>query len=40
MRLVDFYYDIKGPLCDIVIEAAEEWARITGWQMAASSALG
>lgn len=37
---VDFYYDIKDPLCDIVIEAAEEWARITGWQIAASSAVG
>jgi GrpB-like predicted nucleotidyltransferase (UPF0157 family) len=30
---VDFYYDIKDPLCDIVIEAAEDWARVTGWQM-------
>jgi GrpB-like predicted nucleotidyltransferase (UPF0157 family) len=31
---VDFYYDIKDPLCDIVIDAAEDWARVTGWQMA------
>ena len=30
---VDFYYDIKDPLCDIVIDAAEDWARTTGWQM-------
>jgi Uncharacterized conserved protein len=30
---VEFYYDIKDPLCDIVIDAAEEWARVTGWQM-------
>lgn len=30
---VEFYYDIKDPLCDIVIEAAEDWARATGWQM-------
>lgn len=37
---VDFYYDIKDPLCDIVIEAAEEWARVTGWQITASSAVG
>ncbi len=32
----DFYYDIKDPLCDIVIDAAEDWARVTGWQMALS----
>ncbi len=30
---VDFYYDIKDPLCDIVIEAAEEWVQITGWKI-------
>lgn len=35
---VDFYYDIKDPLCDIVIDAAEDWARVTSWQMAASDA--
>jgi GrpB-like predicted nucleotidyltransferase (UPF0157 family) len=29
---VDFYYDIKDPLCDIVIDAAEEWAQVTNWQ--------
>lgn len=28
---VYFYYDIKDPLCDIVIDAAEDWARQTGW---------
>ena len=33
---VDFYYDIKDPLCDIVIDAAEDWAQATGWQMGAS----
>src|SRR5579859_810056 len=32
----DFYYDIKDPLCDIVIDAAEDWARTTGWQMGPS----
>jgi GrpB-like predicted nucleotidyltransferase (UPF0157 family) len=37
---VEFYYNIKDPLCDIVIEAAEEWARITGWHIAAPSVLG
>ncbi|GCE07145.1 hypothetical protein KDAU_44740 [Dictyobacter aurantiacus] len=30
---VEFYYDVKDPLCDIVIEAAEEWAQTTGWRM-------
>lgn len=33
---VDFYYDIKDPLCDIVIDAAEDWVRTTGWQMGPS----
>lgn len=33
---VEFYYDIKDPLCDIVIEAAEDWARHTHWQMGPS----
>jgi GrpB-like predicted nucleotidyltransferase (UPF0157 family) len=33
---VDFYYEIKDPLCDIVIDAAEDWARTTGWQMGPS----
>lgn len=28
---VEFYYDIKDPLCDIVIDAAEDWARVTSW---------
>lgn len=33
---IDFYYDIKDPLCDIVIEAAEDWAHLTNWQMGPS----
>lgn len=33
---VDFYYDIKDPLCDIVIEAAEDWVQLTRWQMGPS----
>ena len=33
---VDFYYDIKDPLCDIVIDAAEDWAQVIGWQMGPS----
>jgi GrpB-like predicted nucleotidyltransferase (UPF0157 family) len=32
----DFYYDIKDPICDIVIDAAEDWARTTSWQMGPS----
>jgi GrpB-like predicted nucleotidyltransferase (UPF0157 family) len=33
---IDFYYDIKDPLCDIVIDAAEDWAQETSWQMGPS----
>jgi GrpB-like predicted nucleotidyltransferase (UPF0157 family) len=33
---IDFYYDIKDPLCDIVIEAAEDWAQMSNWQMGPS----
>ena len=33
---VDFYYDVKDPLCDIVIDAAEDWVQATGWQMGPS----
>ncbi len=32
---VDFYYDIKDPVCDVIMDAAEEWARLTGWQIGA-----
>jgi GrpB-like predicted nucleotidyltransferase (UPF0157 family) len=32
----EFYYDIKDPLCDIVIDAAEDWAQVTGWQLGPS----
>ncbi|MBA3826936.1 MAG: GrpB family protein [Ktedonobacterales bacterium] len=27
----EFYYDIKDPVCDLIIAAAEEWARHSGW---------
>ncbi len=27
----EFYYDIKDPVCDIIITAAEDWARQTAW---------
>jgi GrpB-like predicted nucleotidyltransferase (UPF0157 family) len=29
---LDFYYDIKDPVCDVIIDAAEDWARQTGWE--------
>jgi GrpB-like predicted nucleotidyltransferase (UPF0157 family) len=33
---VNFYYDIKDPVCDVIIDAAEEWTRQTGWLMGPS----
>lgn len=33
---IEFYYDIKDPVCDIIIDAAEDWAQITGWYMGPS----
>ena len=33
---VDFYYDIKDPVCDVIIEAAETWVQLTNWTMSAS----
>ncbi|WP_295660227.1 GrpB family protein [uncultured Nocardioides sp.] len=27
----DAYYDVKDPVCDLVVEAAERWAAATGW---------
>jgi GrpB-like predicted nucleotidyltransferase (UPF0157 family) len=29
---VEAYYDVKDPVCDIIMEAAEEWAAGTPWQ--------
>jgi GrpB-like predicted nucleotidyltransferase (UPF0157 family) len=29
---VEAYYDIKDPVYDLIWDAAQEWARITGWQ--------
>jgi GrpB-like predicted nucleotidyltransferase (UPF0157 family) len=28
---VDAYYDVKDPVCDIIMGGAEEWASATGW---------
>ena len=30
---VDFYYDVKDPVCDIIMAGAEDWATATGWQV-------
>jgi GrpB-like predicted nucleotidyltransferase (UPF0157 family) len=35
---VDAYYDIKDPICDIVMSGAERWAAATGWQPGPSDA--
>lgn len=29
---VDAYYDVKDPVCDIIIAGAESWAAASGWQ--------
>ena len=29
---VEAYYDVKDPVCDIIMAAAEEWAAATHWQ--------
>ncbi|HTP01969.1 MAG TPA: GrpB family protein [Anaerolineales bacterium] len=33
---VDAYYDVKDPVCDIIMVGAEEWASVVGWQPGAS----
>lgn len=29
----EFYYDVKDPVCDIVMAGAEEWATATSWHL-------
>ena len=29
----DLYYDVKDPVCDIIMEGAEDWAAATHWQI-------
>jgi GrpB-like predicted nucleotidyltransferase (UPF0157 family) len=29
----DLYYDVKDPVCDIIMAGAEEWAGIVGWRV-------
>ncbi|MEO0455798.1 MAG: GrpB family protein [Cyanobacteria bacterium P01_A01_bin.114] len=35
---VEAYYDVKDPVCDIIIGGAEIWAATTDWQMGPSDA--
>ncbi|EJZ21524.1 hypothetical protein NE852_10245 [Rhizobium sp. Pop5] len=28
---VDFYYDIKDPVFDIIMDGANEWVKLIGW---------
>jgi GrpB-like predicted nucleotidyltransferase (UPF0157 family) len=30
----DLYYDVKDPICDIIMAGAEDWAGATGWRLA------
>jgi GrpB-like predicted nucleotidyltransferase (UPF0157 family) len=32
LRNVAVYADVKDPACDLIIVAAEDWARTTGWE--------
>lgn len=32
----DAYYDVKDPVCDIIMCGAEDWARITHWEQGLS----
>lgn len=35
---VDAYYAVKDPVCDLIIDAAEEWAKRTRWSLGPSDA--
>jgi GrpB-like predicted nucleotidyltransferase (UPF0157 family) len=35
---IDAYYDVKDPICDIIVAGAELWAAATGWQPSPSDA--
>jgi hypothetical protein len=30
---MDRYYEVKDPLCDIIMDGAEAWALLTGWEI-------
>jgi len=38
LRNVGVYADVKDPACDLIIVAAEDWARATGWKPGPSDA--
>jgi GrpB-like predicted nucleotidyltransferase (UPF0157 family) len=38
LRNLAVYADVKDPACDLIIVAAEEWARATGWDAGPSDA--
>jgi GrpB-like predicted nucleotidyltransferase (UPF0157 family) len=29
----DLYYDVKDPVCDIIMAGADDWAVSTGWRV-------
>ena len=29
---IEAYYEVKDPVCDIIIAGAESWAAATGWE--------
>jgi GrpB-like predicted nucleotidyltransferase (UPF0157 family) len=35
---MDAYYNVKDPVCDLIIDAAERWAKDTSWTPAPSDA--
>lgn len=35
---LDFYYDVKDPVCDIIMAGAEEWAARTAWTLGPTDA--
>ena len=38
LRNVGVYADVKDPACDLIIVAAEDWARATAWKPGPSDA--
>ena len=35
---MDAYYDVKDPVCDLIIDSAERWAKDTSWTLGPSDA--
>jgi GrpB-like predicted nucleotidyltransferase (UPF0157 family) len=35
---VDAYYAVKDPVCDLIMDAAERWAAVSGWRIPESDA--